>query len=155
MPEPGDGLQRRDDAALCPSAQPGWTDAIAIGVVGGTADGPEVSHFPAALPITPDLLRLAEPVTPAEVFRFAAPCLTRGCQHYKGEACHLVARVVSTLGEAVDDLPRCAIRPRCQWWRQEGPLACRRCPQIVTDNYNPSEAVRLASDPVSPVEGRL
>ena len=39
----------------------------------------------------------------------------------------------------VGALPRCAIRPTCRWFRQEGREACLRCPQVATELRNPSE----------------
>jgi hypothetical protein len=79
---------------LCPSAQPEWPGAVVIGVVGGTAREPEVGFVPQARPVTAELLQLAEPVHPAEVFRFAAPCLCSGCVHFALETCHLASRIV-------------------------------------------------------------
>jgi len=43
------------------------------------------------------------------------------------------------LDPAVSALPRCAIRPRCRWFRQEGREACLRCPLVATEQRNPSE----------------
>jgi len=48
--------------------------AVAFGVAGGTAAEPPVSYLKEPLPVTPELLELAEPVEPTEVFHFAAPC---------------------------------------------------------------------------------
>lgn len=131
-----------DLSLLCPSAQADWQDSVAIGVVGGTAAEPRVSHFPDALPVDEDLLTLVEAVTPGEVLRIAAPCLCSGCMHYDDDTCHLAERIVDVLPPVTRRLPRCSIRPRCRWWRQEGPAACTRCPQIVTDNLNPSADMR-------------
>jgi hypothetical protein len=99
------------------------------------------------VPVTGELLDLARPVTPPEVFRFAAPCMKAGCVHFQGNACSLAARVVQLLPEVTDKIPRCAIRPSCRWWRQEGVAACYRCPQVVTENYNPSDEMQAAAKP--------
>ena len=131
--------------SLCPSAQPDWPQAIAIGTVGGTADAPMVTHLGTTLPITGDLLALVDPVTPAEVLRFAAPCLCDGCIHYDDDTCHLAQRVVDVLPPVTERLPKCAIRRDCRWWQQEGREACARCPQIVTDNYNADDAMQRAA----------
>ncbi len=37
------------------------------------------------------------------------------------------------LDPVVSGLPRCAIRPTCRWFREQGRAACIRCPQVVTD----------------------
>jgi hypothetical protein len=132
-------------ASLCPSAQPEWQDAVAFGVVGGTVSEPRVRYIDEAQPVTDELLALAAPVSAPEVFRFAAPCLNAGCVHFQSDTCTLVSRVVKLLPQVVDKLPRCVIRPACRWWQQEGAAACRRCPQVVTDNYNPSYEMRSAA----------
>jgi len=138
---------RPTGASLCPSAQPEWQGAIAFGVVGGTGSEPRVKYIDEAQPVTDELLAFAAPVTAPEVFRFAAPCLNAGCVHFQSDRCTLVSRVVKLLPEVVDSLPRCAIRAACRWWRQEGGAACRRCPQVVTDDYNPSGEMREAAHP--------
>jgi hypothetical protein len=132
---------------LCPSAQPDWNGAVAIGVVSGTVEAPRVASLEKPLPISAALLRLAEPVQPTEVFRFAAPCVNEACRHHRQGACHLASKVVMMLASVVDHLPPCAARGRCRWFQQEGGEACRRCPQVVTDNVYPSAEMRAAADP--------
>lgn len=132
---------------LCPSAQPEWRDAVVIGVVGGTADQPHVQHLEHPIPVTDELLRLAEPVQPTEVFRFAASCLGNGCGHFGESRCRLASKIVKMLPAADEDLPSCDIRPRCRWFTQEGHSACMRCPLVVTHDANPSPALRMAADP--------
>lgn len=133
--------------ALCPSAQPHWRESRVIGIVGGTADNPEVTPFPVAKPVTAQLLSLTSPVHPTEVFRFAAPCMCGGCVHFKDERCGLVERIVEILPVVAEELPHCSIRPDCRWWRQEGAAACVRCPQVVTENHNPSVEMMVAAAP--------
>jgi hypothetical protein len=134
---------------LCPSAQPDWEGARIIGVVGGTPERPETAYLDQAQPVTPEILDLAGPVAPAEVFRFAAPCANSACGHYDGaeHKCRLAEKTVRWVEQAVDSLPKCSIRASCRWWQQEGPAACRRCPQVVTINFAPSKAMRDAADP--------
>jgi hypothetical protein len=124
---------------LCPSAQPDCQGARVFGVVGGTADAPEVAYLPAPQPVTDELMQLAKPVRPGEVFRMAAPCACRGCGHFAPEAsqCRLVANIVQQRPSVVDTLPPCAIRSECRWWQQEGKAACLRCPQVVTERFTP------------------
>jgi hypothetical protein len=133
-----------DTLLLCPSAQPDWEGAVLIGIVEGTADVPMMRHVASPQRVTDELLRLVNPVTPTEVFRFAAPCLCDGCVNFEGSKCHLAAQAVSLLPEAAERMPKCAIRPNCRWWRQEGEAGCLRCQQLVTDNYNPSKLMRRA-----------
>jgi hypothetical protein len=132
---------------LCPSAPPDWQGAVAIGIVGGTAEAPRMTSLATPLPVTETLLKLAEPVEPTEVFRFAAPCAQDGCRHYRHGACQLAAKVVTMLAPATDPLPYCTIRASCRWFQQEGREACRRCPQVVTDNVYPTVAMHKAADP--------
>jgi hypothetical protein len=132
---------------LCPSAQPDWADAVAIGVVEGTGDAPRVTYLERSVSVTEPLLALAEPVTPTEVFRFAAPCLNDACRHHGEGACRLAEKVVAMLTPVVSGLPPCTIRSNCRWFKQEGREACRRCPQVVTDNVFPSKEMRRAADP--------
>lgn len=124
---------------LCPSAPPHGQGAQVFGVVGGTADVPEVVYLSVPQPVTDELLQLAKPVRLGEVFRIAAPCACRGCGHFNPEAarCRLAAKIVQWLPSVVDTLPPCAIRPACRWWQQEGQAACVRCPQVVTETFQP------------------
>jgi hypothetical protein len=124
---------------LCPSSTGMLEDTVLIGVVTEHADGPRVVPTDQAMPVTPEMLKMAEPVNPSEVFRFASPCHGCKCPHFKNEACQLAVRSVDLLEAVVDKLPACSIRPHCRWFRQEGAAICKRCPQVITDQYNPSE----------------
>jgi hypothetical protein len=124
-------------APLCPSA-PGCPGAsVLIGVVTGEPGSPRVMPTEDPIEVTEDLLALAGPVSPSEVFRFASRCRGKACVHFSGDACQLAARGVAILPEVVTELPKCAIRPQCRWFRQEGLAMCKRCPQIVTEHYAP------------------
>ena len=134
---------------LCPSAFPEWEGARLFAVVGGTPERPETAYLVQPQPVTPDILALAGPVAPIEVFRFAAPCAARGCQQFDvaTDSCQLAAKTSRIAPVVVHKLPRCAIRANCRWWVQEGAAACQRCPQVATLNYAPSDAMRIAADP--------
>ena len=134
---------------LCPSAPSHCQGAQVFGMVGGTADAPEVAYLPTPQPVTDELLQLSGPVRPGEVFRIAAPCACSGCGHFTPEAskCRLVEKVVQWLPIVVDKLPPCSIRPECRWWQQEGKAACIRCPQVVTENFKPIPEMRDAPNP--------
>jgi hypothetical protein len=136
---------------LCPSAQPEQDGALLHGIVGGTPAEPLVSYLDAPQPVTPELLELAKPVRPTEVFRFAAPCAEGGCQHYDGSRCKLAQKLVRTLPAAVERLPRCRLRPRCRWFAEEGGAACMRCPVVVTLDQRAGADLREAADPATPV----
>lgn len=144
-PKGGGGGERK----LCPSAQADMEGSVVFGIVGGTVEEPRLIHLKKPQPVTEELLALAAPVEPTEVFRFAAPCVAKGCQHFDGSKCRLVERTVKLLDEVVESLPPCHLRPNCRWWQQEGKAACLRCPQVVTQTYHPSEQLRKAADPTT------
>jgi hypothetical protein len=133
---------------LCPSAQPDQEGAVAFGIVGGTAEEPRVGYLEERLPVTPELLELAKPVRPTEVFRFGAPCAEGGCQHFDGAACKLGGKLAA-LPAVVDKLPPCRLRPDCRWFHEQGGAACLRCPMVVTTHYVPAADLREAADPAS------
>lgn len=132
---------------LCPSAQPEMEGSVVLGVVGGTVEEPRLGYLAEPLLATKEILALAGPVKPTEVFRFAAPCAGTACQHFDGTDCRLVTKIVQMVLPAVEILPACQLRPHCRWWQQEGKAACFCCPQIVTENYQPSRQLRRAADP--------
>jgi hypothetical protein len=135
-------------STLCPSARENLADSVVFGIAAGTVEQPRVSYLPELQPVTDELLALAEPVTPTEVFRFAASCAEQGCAHFDGANCRLAQRIVQGLPEVTETLPPCRIRQSCRWWLQEGKAACFRCPQVVTDDYNPSEIMTEVAEPV-------
>lgn len=145
-----DTMDDRGMPLYCPSARPELTDGVIFGVVTGTATEPMVRYLNQQLPITADTLAQCAPVEPTEVLRFAAPCARHRCLHFDGAECGLARRTVQLVQVAVPTMPRCAIRPNCLWFAQEGRLACLRCPSVVTDNYAPSGEHRLAADPKTP-----
>lgn len=134
---------------LCPSAKPELADSVVFGVLSGTVEEPSVVYLKQLQPVTDELIAQVSPVTPKEVFRTAAPCAESGCQHFDGKDCRLAMRIVDKLPVVVEELPPCSIRRDCRWWQQEGKAACMRCPQVITDNYNPSELMREVATPTA------
>jgi hypothetical protein len=125
---------------LCPSATSIGPDAILFGVLTGSgADGFQVGYLTEVLPATPELVAAAAPAKPTEVFRTASACMERGCKHYDRADCQLANRIAALLAPVVVALPRCAIRSRCRWFRQEGRETCLRCPQVATEPHNANE----------------
>lgn len=133
------------DRLHCPSAQPSQAGSQVFGIVGGTAQQPQMKPLKQSQPVTEELLNLASPVAPTEVFRFHAPCAESECAHFDGAHCQLVQRIVNLLPTVSEVAPPCPIRGQCRWWQQEGMAACQRCPQVVTQSYGGSEAQRLAA----------
>jgi len=138
MPPPDHAIDPDGPGLLCPSSPCDWPGARLIGVVGGTVDRPSVVYT-GPRPVSPDLLACAAPVTPTEVFRFAAPCQENRCLQFDGTRCR-ISELIARLSPPVDGsaqpgaLPSCGIRSRCRWWREEGVAACRSCSGIATDN---------------------
>jgi len=118
----------------CPSAPPEWEGAELIGVVEGSVAEPQV-RFVRRRPVTADLLALAEPVTPTEVFRFTAPCRAEACSQWRNGRCGVAAAAIDHVAPAPQAaLPACTLRSECRWWHEQGADACRRCRTIVTDD---------------------
>jgi hypothetical protein len=134
---------------LCPSARPTPENSFVFGVIGGLAAAPRVTYLKKVQVVTAELIEKVQPVTPAEVFRTASSCETKGCKHFDGMTCQLATRVAEQLPAVVEQLPPCAIRRDCRWWQQEGSVACFRCPQVITDNYSPSDLMKEVSIPAS------
>jgi hypothetical protein len=141
----------RGEVPFCPSAQPGQEGAFAFGVVGGKVGERRVGYLEGRVPVSDELLAMAGPVKPTEVFRFGAACAGSGCSHYDGQDCRLATKLVQLMPPASKALPACQLRPDCRWWQQEGKAACFRCPAIITDCYNPTEGQKLAANPATPV----
>ncbi len=119
-------------ALACPSSQPTTEGAQVIGLVEHENGAPRVAYLNGHQPVTPDLLALAAPLDPTEVFRFGATCATSNCVHFDDGDCQLAKRILEGMEEVVDSLPPCSLRKTCRWYAQEGAGMCRRCPQIVT-----------------------
>jgi hypothetical protein len=144
--------QSAEKPLLCPSAQPDLADAQIFGVQIGTSESDlRVGYLTEARPVTPDVLASSGAAGPAEVLRIAAPCMGGGCTHFDGAHCQLATRVATMMAPVVSALPRCAIRPSCLWFKQEGPAACVRCPQIVTDRRTGTELQREVAGVTIPV----
>jgi hypothetical protein len=132
---------------LCPSAHPEMAQSRIFGVIGGSVKEPRVIYLDEPTPATGDVLALAGPVKPIEVFRIAATCVESACRHFDGKDCQLAARIVQILPVVTEALPACRIRQDCRWFEQEGRSACLRCPQVITQNYSPSEEMVRAAIP--------
>jgi hypothetical protein len=124
---------REANRPLCPSAHSDAPGARLFGVQVRTASGArQLAYLNQTHPITEEMKELAGPSAPHEVLRVAARCIEGSCPHWNGQGCRLATRVATMLPQAVSALPRCAIRPGCVWFKQEGPAACVRCPNVTT-----------------------
>lgn len=130
---------------LCPSAQPGMENCRILGVVDHEAPTPRLVYLNQPMPATDEVLALAAPLKPTEVFRLSATCQEHKCPHFDGADCRLATRIVQILPAVVDELPPCTIRKDCRWFSQEGGAACRRCPEVTTVSYDLSPTMREVS----------
>ncbi len=117
---------------LCPSAQL-TPKAQLFGVVTG---GGQIAFLDKAVEVDADFIEEAKQGRePERRFRFAAPCMRRGCGNWDGAGCGLPGRVAADLAPSVErprPLPDCAIRERCVWHAQSGDTACYGCRFVVT-----------------------
>ena len=139
------GKDRGDTPKLCPSAQPGMDNCRVLGVIQHDAPKPMLLYLRAPVPAAPDVLAMAAPLKPTEVFRLAATCATHSCPHFDGADCRLATRIVKMRPSVVDELPPCLIRRDCRWFSQEGAAACLRCPGVATVNYDLSPETQAVS----------
>ena len=120
------------DGLTCPSArcEPG-SSLIAV-----LAEDGRLAHVTPELPVDEAFVARASRHGPPEArMRFASPCVEARCAQWTGTGCGVIADGLAADVPTGDDrrLLRCAIRPRCRWYAQEGGAACRLCPLIVTD----------------------
>jgi hypothetical protein len=122
-----------------------------LGVVQQEGTTPMLAYLNQHVPATPQVLSMAAPLKPTEIFRLAATCAEHQCPHFDGADCRLATRVVQLMPAVVNVLPPCIIRKECRWYSQEGRAACKRCPEITTISYDLSPKVREVSGlPVMP-----
>jgi hypothetical protein len=126
---------------LCPSAHTSAPGARLFGVQVRTGEGErQLAYLTETTPITEQVISIAGSAAPHEVLRVAAYCIEGRCPHWNGQGCRLATRVATMLPPAVSAMPRCAIRPACLWFKQEGPAACLRCPKVATiEHHAPDE----------------
>ncbi|HEV2643353.1 MAG TPA: hypothetical protein VGT98_11620 [Candidatus Elarobacter sp.] len=135
------------DGVQCPSADPRLPDAKVLGIVRDAEAAVAVEILPELVDPQPliDLIPAELPVR--SILRFAGSCQESRCAHFGAGKCGLATRVVAQMPEVVDRIARCAIRPRCRWWRQEGIAACRRCPQVLTEPLAPTDLMVSVATP--------
>src|SRR5512137_1457785 len=93
----------------CPSAQPEMAGATAFGVIDHSNEIPLLGYLDQPTPASQELLDLARPLRPTQIFRFAAPCQGDRCGHWSGAACTLVDRITELLPVVSLTLPPCRI----------------------------------------------
>ena len=128
---------------FCPSAWPELKESSVLGVVEDKSAG--LYQRKVAYLKTPGHMAQDEPEASDALstrdFRFAAPCMEGACRNWSGTSCQVAEHLVQIFPAVVDQLPACRLRPVCRWFDQEGGDACKRCPQVITDNAELISAV--------------
>jgi hypothetical protein len=117
---------------LCPSA-PCAAGNDLIGIVG--RDG-RVGLLAQPIRLDANFVSMArEGRDPARRFRFATPCLAKGCTQWNQDRCGVSDEVIATLGAEIGaaELQPCGIRGQCRWFRQAGAGACAACPDVLRE----------------------
>ena len=140
---------RRETTRFCPSAQPSLGNSMVLGTVNRLGAEPSITLLEHPVKVTEGTILAfgGSHVRPTDVFRFAAPCEQCGCNNWSGSSCRVAERLVQILPASSSELPRCKLRPVCQWFAQEGGAACVRCPQVRTDDAS----LEAALNSVAPV----
>jgi hypothetical protein len=125
-----------DKAILCPS----WgceAGASIIGIV--LADG-SVAFSKERIVIDAAFVETARHGrSPEKRFRFSSTCKRAACVQWADDRCGIIDRVLVEQNRSAADLddyfelPECSIRPQCRWHLQAGDIACRACPEVITD----------------------
>lgn len=120
-----------NDKFRCPSS-PGVEGALLVGIVVGTG----LAYPSRELRVTSEFLRAAGE-RPEAQFRFSLPCEREACRNFRDGRCGLIGSFLEEAEAAPIEswpteapLPRCAIRARCQWFRDAGRRACGVCPFV-------------------------
>ena len=132
---------------FCPSAQPGMNNCRVLGIVNQDGPAAAIVYLNQILPATADILALAAPFKPTEVFRLAATCAEEKCPHFDGADCRLATRIVQMLPAVVDALPPCTIRKDCRWFTQEG---LRGLQALPGGHHNHLRRLRLGPATIRP-----
>ena len=103
---------------LCPSAQPGMDNCRVLGVVQHDMPQPMLLYLKDPVAATPDVLAMAAPLKPTEVFRLSA---TPSCENHRQSLRMMQGGSAST------------------------GAACLRCPQVTTVTYDLSPETQAVS----------
>lgn len=127
-------------ARMCPST-PVSNATVFLGMI---STGGRVAYVSPAVPVTAEdiaTLPTAPGRTPESTYRFAGPCVEGGCGHWSGSHCRLGEEMATHHVEVPEDarsLPKCAIRPQCRWYAEQGADACTVCQFVTTDLRAPA-----------------
>jgi hypothetical protein len=127
-----------DKAILCPS----WGCEAGAGIIGIVLADGSVAFSKERIVIDAAFVETArEGRSPEKRFRFSSTCKRAACVQWADDRCGIIDRILverdrSAAADHIDDyfeLPECSIRPQCRWHLQAGDVACRACPEVITD----------------------
>jgi hypothetical protein len=144
-----DSSAHHEARRFCPSAQPSLDNSLILGTVAHHNGEPEVRLLEHPVKVTQGtiLAFAGTEIQPTQVFRFAAPCEKCGCNNWSGTNCRVAERLVQILPWPGHDLPKCKLRPVCQWFAQEGGAACWSCRHVQTDDASLEAALNSPANP--------
>jgi hypothetical protein len=131
----------------CPSSQADLPGSVVFGVVNRESGVARVAWLTQTVPVERIERLIPGSIPISAVVRVASPCVEHACRHFSGSKCSLASRVVQELPVVAGKLPHCSIRLTCRWWSQEGPSACYRCPQVVTEPLVASDEMKALASP--------
>jgi hypothetical protein len=124
---------KEHEKILCPSSKCKTGSEI----LGVRQDDGTVAILPQTLPVDAGFIeRVGEDDISAEQkFRFTNKCIEGGCSQWTGKSCGVIERVLEYMEQlpVKDNLPACAIRKNCRWFRQSGAEACKVCVFVITE----------------------
>lgn len=129
----------------CPSGKARAPESVVLGV--RSKESGQVTYLATPVPAADIVAAIPEDIEPRRILRFASYCES-GCPNRSGNDCTLVNRLMKLPAEATEkSVPRCHLRPKCQWWTQHGVDACHRCPAVVTSVPTSDTARMFVADP--------
>lgn len=132
-----------DKAILCPS----WGCEAGASIIGIVLGDGSVAFSKERIVIDAAFVETArQGRSPEKRFRFSSTCKRAACVQWADGKCGIIDRVLSEEHHFSDDgafeLPECSIRPQCRWHLQSGDIACRACPEVITDR-RPENAAQI------------
>lgn len=124
-----------NDSMNCPSATCS-VGSLLIGIV--TKNG-SVEFLPQPLVIDKEFVSTAlRGRTPGKRFRFSSKCVQNNCKQWKNQQCGVADLTIKFFGpiDKTNGIPDCAIRSKCQWFRQAGTEVCSVCRKVITEILN-------------------
>lgn len=140
-----DGQDR--EPTWCPSGKARAPESVVLGV--RSKENGQVTYLASPVPAADIVPAIPPDIDPRRILRFASHCES-GCANRSGNSCTLINRLMKLPPEAASkSVPRCHLRPHCQWWTQHGVSACHRCPAVVTSVPASDTARTFVADPTT------